>query len=79
MLRRPQRQTDGAPWRDGIYTNPCNVEILLGILRELLEEQSQQGIDILAGSRSVADRVFAVRVADVDGLVKEDDGGVGVP
>lgn len=32
-----------------------NVEVLLGVLRELLEEQGQQRIDIFAGSTSVAD------------------------
>jgi hypothetical protein len=55
------------------------VEVLLGVLGELLKEESQEGIDILAGGRSVADRAAAVGVANVDGLVEEDDGGVGVP
>lgn len=32
-----------------------NVEVLLGVLRELLEEQGQERIDVLAGSTSVAD------------------------
>lgn len=32
-----------------------NVEVLLGVLRELLEEQGQERIDVLAGSTGVAD------------------------
>lgn len=60
-------------------TFTSNVEVLFGILRKFLEEQRQQRIDILAGSVGVADGVAAVRVANVDGLVEEDDGGIAVP
>lgn len=60
-------------------TFTSNVEVLLSILREFLEEQRQQRINILAGSSGVADGVATVGVANVDGLVKEDDGGIAVP
>lgn len=56
-----------------------NVEILLGILRELLEEQRQQRVDILPGGVCVAHRAAAIRVTDVHGLVEEDDGSIAVP
>lgn len=38
----------------------ADVEILLGVLGELLEEEGQQGVDVLAGSVGVADGVAAV-------------------
>lgn len=56
-----------------------DMEVLLGILRELLEEQGQQRINVFTSSASIADCVAAVGIADVDGLVKEDDRGVAVP
>jgi hypothetical protein len=56
-----------------------NVEVLLAVLRELLEEQSQESVDVLASSNSVADRGATVGVADIDGLVKEDNRGIVVP
>jgi hypothetical protein len=56
-----------------------NVEILLSILRELLEEEGEEGIDVLAGSNSVAHTSTAVRVTNIDGLVEEDDGSIVVP
>lgn len=56
-----------------------NVEVLLRILGELLEEESEQRVDILASGNGVADGRATVGVADVDGLVKEDHGSVGVP
>lgn len=56
-----------------------NVEVLLGILRKFLEEQRQQCINILAGRGGVADGVATVGVANVYGLVKEDDRGIAVP
>lgn len=56
-----------------------DVEALLGVLGELLEEEGKQGVDVLAGGDGVADRAARVRVANVDRLVEEDDGGVGVP
>lgn len=56
-----------------------NVEVLLGVLGEFVEEEGEQGVDILASSDRVGDGRARVGVADVDGLVKEDDGGVVVP
>lgn len=56
-----------------------DVEVLLGILRELFEEQGQQGIDVLASSYSIADGRATVRVANVDWLVQENDRGIRVP
>lgn len=56
-----------------------NVKVALGVLGVLVEEEGEQGVDVLAGSNGVVDAGATVRVADVDGLVKEDDGGVGVP
>ena len=37
-----------------------NVEVLLGILWELLEEESEKSVDILSGGNSVANRSTAV-------------------
>lgn len=56
-----------------------NVEILSGIFRELLEEQGEQSVDIFASGNSVANAGSTVGVSDVDGLIQEDHGGVGVP
>ena len=56
-----------------------DVEVLLGVLRELLEEQRQEGVDVLCGGRARAHILLAVGEAGVDGLVKEDDVGVVVP
>lgn len=56
-----------------------NVEGLLSVLRELVEEKSHQSVHVLASSDSVADLATRVRVTNVDGLVQEDDGSVGIP
>lgn len=56
-----------------------NVEVLLGVLGELVEEEGKKGIDVLASSDSVAHGATAVRVANIDGLVEEDNGSVVVP
>jgi hypothetical protein len=56
-----------------------NVEVLCSVLRELLEEQCQESIDVLASSNSVTDRAATVGVADIDGLVQEDHRGIVVP
>lgn len=56
-----------------------NVEVLLSVLRELLEEQGQKSIDVLASGDSVADSAATVGVADVDWLVQENHRGIGVP
>jgi hypothetical protein len=55
------------------------VEVLLSIFWELLEEERKKSVDVFSSCDSVADRATAVRVADVDRLVKEDDGCVCVP
>lgn len=51
----------------------------MSVLGELLEEESEKGIDVLAGSYGVADRASAVGVASIDRLVKEDHGSIRVP
>ncbi len=56
-----------------------DVEVLLGVLGELVEEEGQEGVDVLAGGNRVADGRAGVRVADIDGLVKENDAGIVVP
>ena len=56
-----------------------DVEVLLGVLGELLEEESKESVNILASGDCVANGVGAVREANVDGLVEEDDGSVVVP
>lgn len=56
-----------------------NVEVLLGVLGELVEEESEKSVNVLAGGNGVADGTTAVGVSDIDGLVKEDDGSVVVP
>lgn len=56
-----------------------NVEVLLGVFGELLEEQGEEGINILAGGDGVGNLGSGVGVADVDGLVEEDDGSIVVP
>ena len=56
-----------------------NVEVLLGILGELVEEQSQKSVDILASGNGVADRASRVRVSNIDRLIEEDYAGVLVP
>lgn len=56
-----------------------NVEFLLRVLGELLEEEGEQRVDVLTSSNRVTDGGATVRVSDVDGLVKENNGSVGVP
>lgn len=56
-----------------------NMEVLLRILGELLEEEGEQGVDVLASSNRVTDGRATVGVTDVNGLVKENDGSIGVP
>lgn len=55
------------------------MEILGGVLGELVEEELEQGVDVGAGRQRVGDVLAAVGEADSDGLVEEDDGGIGVP
>ena len=56
-----------------------DVEALLGVLRKLLEEEGEQGVDVLASCDGVADLATRVGEADVDGLVEKDDGSIAVP
>jgi hypothetical protein len=56
-----------------------NMEVLLGVLRELLEEQCEESVDVLGSSNGVADRGATIGVANVDGLVKEDNRSIVVP
>jgi hypothetical protein len=56
-----------------------DVEILGGVFGELLEEKSKESIDILCSSARLTDGVTTVGETDIDGLVKEDHRGVGVP
>lgn len=55
------------------------MEGLLGVLGEFFEEEREQGVDVFSSGEGVGNRAGAVGVADVDGLIEEDDGGVGVP
>lgn len=77
LVRQNLRSKDGDIVTSIGFTG--NVEVLLGILGELFEEEGKQGIDVLASSNRVADSRVAVGVTDVDRLVKEDHGRVGVP
>lgn len=45
----------------------------MGVLRELLEKKSEEGVNVLASSNGVADGASAVGIAGVDRLVEEDD------
>lgn len=56
-----------------------NMKVLLSILWELLEEESEKSVDILASSNSVADRAATVRIADINWLVEEDNRCIVVP
>lgn len=56
-----------------------NMEVLLRVLWKLLEEERQESVDVLAGCNGVGDGGAGVGVSDVDGLIEEDNGGVGVP
>jgi hypothetical protein len=55
------------------------MEILLGIFWELLEEQREQGVNVLACCDSVRNTSATVGVSDVDRLVEEDHAGIVVP
>lgn len=50
-----------------------DVEILLGILGELLEEKGEKSIDILSSSDGITDSATTVRVPDINGLIEEYD------
>jgi hypothetical protein len=55
------------------------MEVLAGVLGELVEEETEKGIDIVAGILGVVHTAITVRVTDADRLLEEDDGGIGVP
>jgi len=55
------------------------VEVLLGVLGELLEEEGEECVYVLAGGYGVGDAVAGVGEPNVDRLVEKDDTGVGVP
>lgn len=77
LVRQNLRSKDGDIMTSIGFTG--NVEVLLGILGELFEEEGKQGIDVLASSDRVTDSRVAVGVTDIDRLVEEDHGRVGVP
>jgi len=56
----------------------CN-EVLLRILWELLEEESKERIHVLACRHCITYGTAAIRITDIDGLIKEDDGSVVIP
>ena len=56
-----------------------NVEVLLRIFWELLEEEGEECIDVLASRNGIAHGAAAVGVADIDGLVEEDHRSIRVP
>ena len=55
------------------------MKILRSIFWELLEEQCEEGINVLAGGDGITDRATAVGEADINGLIEEDDRSIGVP
>lgn len=77
LMRQDLRGEDG-----NVVTSirlSSNVEGLLSVLGEVVEEQGQESVDVLAGGDSVVDGVAAVGVASIDRLVDEDDRGIAVP
>lgn len=57
-----------------------NVELLaLVVLGELLEEEREEGVDVLSSSDGIGHRSGGVGVADVNRLIEENDRGIGVP
>lgn len=56
-----------------------NVEVLVRILWELFEEQSEEGIDVFASSYRVANTAATVGIADINRLVQEYDRCVRIP
>lgn len=57
------------------------MERLRGVFREAIEEELHECVNILSSDRARVDgaAIFRVRISDVDGLVKEDHIGVGIP
>lgn len=57
----------------------CDVEVLVSVFGKLFEEEGEESVNVFAGGDGVGDGGAAVGEADVDGLIEEDDAGVGVP
>ena len=55
------------------------MEVLVSIFWEGLEEQSQESVDILSSCGSRRGGAGGVGVSDVNWLIQENDGGVGIP
>lgn len=55
------------------------MEVLGGVLWELLEEESEKSVDILSSSDSVGYFTTTIRITNIDGLIEENDGGISVP
>jgi hypothetical protein len=57
------------------------MERLSGVFREAAEEEFHEGVNILSSNGTSVDgaAIFGVRISDVDGLVKEDHIGMGIP
>jgi hypothetical protein len=75
-IQKTVRVTDSTTVRLGSQVEGC-----LGVLREALEEELEERVDVLASNGGVVHgrAVVRVRVPDINGLVQEDDVGVGVP
>lgn len=55
---------------------PCDMEVLMSILRELFEKEGEEGINVLARSNSIANRSSTVRIACIDRLIEKYDRSV---
>lgn len=55
------------------------MKILLRVLGELLEEQSQEGVNVGSCCDCIRDRSARVRVANIDWLIEEDHASIVVP
>lgn len=57
------------------------MEGVLPVLRVSLQEELKESVDVFASSRARVDRrtIVRVRVTNIDGLVQENDVGIGVP
>jgi len=56
-----------------------NMEVLLCIFWELLEEKSEERVNILASCDGVADRATTIGVTNIDWLVEENHRSVCIP
>src|SRR6202012_3126095 len=53
--------------------------VLRGIFWELLKEEREESVDILASSHCIGDAGARVRVPHIDRLIQEDDAGIVIP